>query len=41
MKDPKISHAIADISYKGDFETLSQLTIFIGDEHDSKIARQS
>jgi len=40
MKHPKISHAIADISYKDSLDNLCQLKILIGDEYEAKIAKQ-
>ncbi|WP_299871423.1 hypothetical protein [uncultured Cocleimonas sp.] len=40
MKTPRISHVIADISYKDSLDSLYQLKIFVGKEHEDKIAKQ-
>ncbi|MEB8433051.1 MULTISPECIES: hypothetical protein [Cocleimonas] len=41
MKTPRISHAIADISYKDSLDSLYQLKVFIGKDYEDKIAEQA
>ena len=40
MKQPIISHAIADISYRDSLDSLYKLKIYIGEEYEAKIAKQ-
>ena len=41
MKKLRISHVIADISYKDSLDSLYQLKVFVGKEYEDKISEQS
>ncbi len=41
MKPPRISHVVADISYKDSLDSLYQLKVFVGKEYEDKIPEQS
>ena len=40
MKKPRISHVIADISYKDSLDSLYQLKVFVGNKYEDKISQQ-